>query len=271
MLGAIAGDIIGSRFEWNNIKTTDFELFAERSRPTDDSVMTCAVAQALLDTRPAEGEPWDAKALAQAAVERMRELGWAYPRAGYGGRFRNWLIEEEPRPYNSWGNGSAMRVSPAAWAARSLEEALALSDAVTAVTHNHPEGLKGARATAGVTWLARTGADKAALRAFAGGYYDFGFTIEEIRPSYKFDVSCQGSLPPALAAFFEGGDYEDVIRRIVSIGGDCDTTAAIAGAMAEGFFGMPPALRAEAMARLPERLAVIVEAFEEAWPARIAA
>ena len=247
MLGALIGDIAGSRFEWNNIKTKDFELLTAigRCRPTDDSIMSLAVAKAILNCNG------DYTHLDRQAVSCMQELGRKYPHAGYGGAFRHWLVDENPRPYNSWGNGAAMRVSACGWAGCTLEEALAFSDAVTGVTHNHPEGLKGARAVTAAIFLLRTGTPVEQVREhIVGTYYPLDFTLDEIRPDYAFDVSCQGSVPQALEAFFEAKDFEDAIRNAISIGGDSDTIGAITGAVAEACWGIPDAFRAEARARL---------------------
>ena len=262
MIGAIVGDIAGSLYEFHNIKTRDFTIFADyygrRARPTDDSVMTLAVMQALLD---AADNP---SALPAAAVRRMQEFGRRYPYAGYGGAFRHWLVDPDPEPYNSWGNGAAMRVSGCGWAGKTLEEALAFSDAVTGVTHNHPEGLKGARAVTAAIFLLRTGTSMTDVRShICENYYPLDFTLDEIRPSYDFDVSCQGSVPQALEAFFEADSFESTIRNAVSIGGDSDTIAAIAGAVAGARWGVPDDLRAEALARLDEFQRRTVEEFEK--------
>ncbi len=259
MLGAIIGDIAGSRFEWNNRKSKEFTLLshAKGCRPTDDTIMTLAVAQAILDC----GGSYEA--LGEHASSRMRELGRKYPRAGYGGRFFQWIHDPDPQPYHSWGNGAAMRVSPCGFAARSLEEAKALSKAVTEVTHDHAEGVKGAEATAAAIYLARAGMGMAELRAYVEAhYYSISFTLDEIRPSYSFDVSCQGSVPQAFAAFFESTSFEDAIRNAVSIGGDSDTIAAIAGGIAEAYYGIPSALRTLALTFLDQRQLAILNTFE---------
>ena len=260
MFGAIIGDIVGSRFEWHNIKTKEFELFHRRCRPTDDSVMTLAVAQAILDS---EGDP---ASLSQNAVRRMQEIGRRYPGAGYGGRFNRWLYAQDPRPYHSFGNGSAMRVSPCGFAAKTLDEAIAMADAVTEVTHDHPEGMKGAEATAAAIFLARSGKTKEEIREhIVRNYYPLGFTLDEIRPSYTFDVSCQGSVPQALEAFFESESFEDAIRSAVSIGGDSDTIAAITGGVAEAYYGVPQELRDMALAYLDDTQMEILIAFSEKY------
>lgn len=261
MIGAIIGDVAGSRFEWNNIKTKEFRLFHPDCRVTDDSVMSLALARAILDCGG------DFNKLSEYAVARMQELGRRYPHAGFGGRFREWLGMDEPAPYNSFGNGSAMRVSPAGFAARSLEEAKELSEKVTAVTHNHPEGIKGAEATAVAIRLAQEGKDKEEIRDYIHrNYYPMDFTLEEIRPEYKFDVSCQGSVPQALKAFFESTGFEDAIRNAISIGGDSDTIAAICGSVAEAYYGVPELLALQAKNYLPDDLLEILERFEEKYP-----
>ena len=262
MLGAIIGDIAGSRFEWRNIKSKDFALFTQDCRMTDDSVMTLAIAQALADcgADPAGAE--------EAAVRRMQEFGRAWPKAGYGMRFFNWIFSEEPRPYNSYGNGAAMRVSPCAWAADSLEKALELARRVTAVTHDHPEGIKGAEATAAALWLARQGAGKEEIRAhIKAHYYPLDFTLDSIRAAYRFDMTCQGSVPQALEAFLEAEDFEDAVRNAISIGGDSDTIAAIAGSVAEAAFGIPDAIKAQALPFMEPRQIAVLEDFARAFPA----
>lgn len=260
MLGAIIGDIVGSRFEWHNCKSKEFDLFTSRCRPTDDSNMTLAVAQAFLRAKE------DKSDLAEQAVASMRELGAIYPRCGFGGRFAAWLRSDDPQPYGSWGNGSAMRVSPCAWAADSLEEALRFSDEVTAVTHDHPEGLKGARAVTAAIWLARTGADKQAIREhIQQNYYALDFTIDAIRPEYRFDVSCQGSVPQAIEAFLESDSFEDAVRTAVSVGGDSDTIAAITGSIAQAYYGIPEEISAQALTCLDNRQQSILTDFSEKY------
>lgn len=262
MMGAIIGDIVGSRFEWHNYRHKDFTLFHPKCRPTDDSIMTLAVAKAILMARPGYED------LAEQAVAAMQELGCKYPKAGYGRGFRAWLQSEHPAPYNSFGNGSAMRVSPAGFAARTEDEAKALSFAVTAVTHNHPEGIKGAEAVAVLIYHARQGMAMKELHKLAQNrYYPLDFTLDEIRPTYEFSSSCQGSVPQALVAFFSSTDFEDAIRNAISIGGDSDTIAAIAGSLAEAHYGIPEDLREAAMQRLDAPLQDIVTTFEVAFPA----
>ena len=237
MLGAIIGDIVGSRFEFHNRRNKGFDLFAPRCFPTDDSIMTLAVAGALMEA----GE--DMEALPGSAVRWMQELGREYPDCGFGGMFRGWIHSDDPQPYNSYGNGAAMRVSPVGFYARSEDEVRRLSHAVTAVSHDHPEGLKGAEATAMAIFLARSGADKAAIRErIERDYYRIDFTLDEIRPTYQFNETCQNSVPQAMEAFFEAESFEDAIRNAISIGGDSDTIAAIAGGIAEAYYGIPEAI-----------------------------
>ena len=259
MLGAIIGDISGSRFEWDNIKSKEFDLLTYRCHPTDDSNMTLAVAQAILQSHG------DWNRLSELAIASMRELGRKYPR-GYGGRFRQWLQSEDPQPYGSWGNGSAMRVSPCAWAAKDLDEALHLSDAVTEVTHNHTEGIKGARAITAAIFMARQGASMLESRDHIHQqYYPLDFTLDQIRPDYQFDVSCQGSVPQAIEAFLESTGFEDAIRNAISIGGDSDTIAAMAGSIAEAYYGIPAEIRDHGLTFLDGTQLSILNAFENTY------
>ena len=260
MLGAIIGDIAGSRFEWNNQKTKDFELFTGRCRPTDDSIMTIAIAKAILDS---EG---DLAKLEQNTVKYMQQFGRRYPDAGYGERFYDWIFTKEPQPYNSFGNGAAMRVSPCGFAAGTLQEAKALARAVTKVTHNHPKGMKAAEAVAVAIFLARNGKKLAEIREhIEQHYYKINFTLDEIRPSYRFDVTCQGSVPQAFEALFESTGFEDAIRNAISIGGDSDTIAAITGGMAEAYYGIPLTIRDKALLFLNDDLLKIVHSFEKKY------
>lgn len=268
MIGTIIGDIAGSTFEFDNCRTKDFDLFAPDSRLTDDSVMSLALAQALLETDA------DPARLPEAAADAMRAWGAAYPDAGYGGRFKAWLTDPAMPAYNSWGNGSAMRAGPCAWAAENLESALLLARASALPTHNHPEGIRGAQAVSALTFLARSGADKQALRRAAQHFYphDYGgaFTIDALRPHYTFDVSCAGSVPHAVEAFLESTDFEDAVRTAVSLGGDSDTIAAIAGSIAESYYGVPKALRARALCCLDARQREALTAFETRCGAKTA-
>lgn len=253
LLGALAGDIIGCPYEHAAYKSTDFELFGARSHFTDDSVLTIAVAEAILRGRSF-----------QEAI-----LDWArrYPHSGYGGYFRSWMRATDPQPYNSFGNGSAMRASAVGWAFATADEVLQAAEASAASTHNHPEGIKGAQATALAVFLARQGWTKEAMRAEIERRfdYDLGRTIEEIRPGYVYNETCQRTVPEALIAFFDGRDFEETIRLAVSLGGDADTLAAISGAVAEAFFGVPEWMAGEVKARLPGEMWQVVEAFSERY------
>ena len=267
MIGAIVGDIAGSRFEWHNRKTKRFTLLrakGESRHPcyfTDDTVMTLAVADAIMKWRKNGEGAYDA--LSAETVMSMQNFGRRYPHAGYGGAFRRWLKDENPQPYNSWGNGAAMRVSACGWAGQTLDEVKAMSRAVTEVTHNHPEGIKGAEATAVATFLARTGKSMDEIKeVVVRDYYPLDFTLDEIRPGYEFDVSCQGSVPPAVEAFFESTSFEDAIRNAISIGGDSDTIAAITGAVAGAYYGVPEDIREKAERFLDPCLLETLHAFE---------
>ena len=257
MIGAIFGDIVGSVYEFDNIKTKEFQLFTDKSKFTDDTVMTVAVADALMQFDKVS----DLEAFKKVLIRTMHRYGKKYPRAGYGGQFRMWLRNEETEPYGSYGNGSAMRVSPVAWYASSLDEALSLAKASAEITHNHPEGVKGAVVTAGATYLARTGATMAEIKEFVSGYYDMNFTLDEIRPSYYFNETCQHTVPQAIQAFFESISFEDAIRNGISIGGDSDTLCAICGAVAEAYYGMTEQEKAVAMSYLDEPKREVVRMF----------
>lgn len=232
MLGAIIGDIVGSRFEFNNIKSKNFALLHPDCFFTDDTVMTLAIAEALMLFMVNGGD------LQQLAILSMRRYGKCYPCCGYGSRFESWLASDKPIAYNSWGNGAAMRISSCGWLSHTLEEVKRYSHELTVVTHNHPEGLKGAECTAVCIYLARTGATKQEIDEALHRYYPERFTIDALRPSYKFYESCQQTVPQAVQCFLEAKDFEDTLRNAISIGGDSDTLAAIAGAIAEPFFGI---------------------------------
>lgn len=222
MLGAIIGDIVGSRFEWNNHKDKEFEFLTYKCFPTDDSIMSLAIAQAILVSKS------DHSDLSKNAVECMQSVGRNYPDCGYGGSFQEWIFSDNPKPYNSYGNGAAMRVSAAGFATESLEEAKVLSKLVTEVSHNHPEGIKGAEATAVAIYMAKSGSSMLEIRDYIDkNYYPMDFTLDEIRDSYQFNETCQETVPQALEAFFESTGFEDAIRNAISIGGDSDTLAAI--------------------------------------------
>ncbi|HXG10146.1 MAG TPA: ADP-ribosylglycohydrolase family protein [Gemmataceae bacterium] len=250
MLGAIAGDIIGSVYEGRPIKRTDFPLFSPCSRPTDDTVLTVALADSILS-----GTDY---------ADKLKEYYDLYPHAGYGGMFHQWARSPSREPYYSWGNGSAMRVSPVGHAYDSLDEVLRRAAESAAVTHNHPEGIKGAQAVAAAVFLARTGHDKAHIRQYVEETfgYPLGEPLNTIRAYYQFDVSCQGSVPPAIIAFLESTDYEDAVRKAVSLGGDSDTLACMTGGIAEAFYGGVPGPIAERVfALLDARLAQVVREF----------
>lgn len=260
MLGALIGDIAGSPYEWSNCKSKDFPLLEPRCRMTDDSVMTAAVASAVL-----MGDLENLDAFRQNVITEMRRLGNRFPGLGYGPRFERWLKAEAPQPYHSLGNGSAMRVSPVAWAAESLSQCLALAKASAEVTHDHPDGIAGACCVAGAVYLARTGADKEAIRDHVTRYYPLNFTLDEIREAYQFDVSCAGSVPQAMEAFLEAEDFEDAIRGAVSIGGDSDTIACMAGAVAAAFYGIPRDIREAALPFLEGEVRNIFDRFIQVY------
>lgn len=247
MFGAIIGDMCGSTYEWANEKDiTKIELLREGSFPTDDSVMTAAVARALTDTVGMSDCD-----IENAVITSMHYFGNLFPDAGYGGTFYRWLMTYNRRPYNSWGNGSGMRVAPAGWLYDSLEETLHAAELTAAVTHNHPEGIKGAKAIAACVYLARTGKSKDEIKAFVeNNYYKLNFTLDSIRKAYEFDVSCQGSCPQAIEAFLESNDFEDAIRKAISVGGDSDTIACMTGGIAEAFYGIPDEIKEKAFAIL---------------------
>ena len=260
MLGAIIGDIVGSRFERHNHKSKDFELFTDQCRFTDDTAMTVAIAKALLECNG------DYTNLGNHAIRCMQEIGQKYPNAGYGQIFYLWLHKKVPEPYWSYGNGSAMRVSPVAYAAKSEQECIELANAVTRVSHDHPEGIKGAEAAALATWGALYGAKKDMIRKrIEDQYYILGFTIDEIRPQYRFDSGCPGSVPQAIEAFLESEDFEDAIRIAVSLGGDSDTIAAIAGGIAGAYYGVPDDLWQKAASYLPQEFLDILEEFKQTY------
>ena len=255
MLGALCGDVIGSPFEHHGTKATDFALFSPASRVTDDGVLTCAVADAIL--RAAEsGDPPDYRTSILTYARR-------HPHAGYGGRFRRWFREPDPQPYGSFGNGSAMRVSPVGWAWDTVDDVLREAERSAAVSHDHPEGITGAQAVALGVLLARTGEENATIRDELTGRfrYDLSRTVGEIRPVYRFDVTCQGSVPEAIVCFLEARDWEDAVRLAVSLGGDADTQACIAGALAEARWGVPAVIADAVLGRVPPELARVVEAF----------
>jgi ADP-ribosyl-[dinitrogen reductase] hydrolase len=250
LLGAIAGDVIGSVYEFAGQKKYDFPLFVPGSRFTDDSVLTLAVADAILHER--------------SYLDCIREYALRYPHSGFGGYFRKWMYSDDPRPYNSFGNGSAMRVSAVGWAFDTLEEVLREAERSAAVTHNHPEGTKGAQAAALCVYLARMGEGKGNIKqeVQARFGYDLERTLDEIRPTYQFNEICRQTVPEAILAFLESNDYEDAVRKAISLGGDADTLAAITGAIAEAYYGgVPAGIVDEVMIRLPADLKSVVNEF----------
>jgi len=251
ILGAIAGDIIGSRFEHDNTKKTDFSLFSPYCRFTDDTALTVATMECLMSEK-------------RDYARFYRQYALKYPHSGFGGGFKGWMYAANPQPYNSFGNGSAMRVSPVGWRFPTLEETLAEAEQSATVTHNHGEGIKGAQAVAAAVFLARTGKSKEEIKqcietTFA---YDLQRTCDEIRPSYHFDVTCQGSVPESIIAFLESADFESAVRLAVSLGGDSDTIAAITGSIAEAFYGsVPDNIAKEVIKRLPKEFCTVIEQF----------
>lgn len=249
MIGAIAGDIIGSVYEWNRIKTKQFDLFSPDCCFTDDSVLTVALAESILTDND--------------YASLMRTYYRRYPDAGYGGLFHEWARAYESRPYNSWGNGAAMRISAVGFAFSTLDEVLARASEYTAVTHNHTEGIKGAQATAAAIFLARTGNTKADIKQYTTVtfHYDLSRSVDEIRPAYQFDESCQGTVPQAIVCFLESTDFEDAIRNAISLGGDSDTLACITGGIAQAYYGVPATIAERAMSILDEDLKSITARF----------
>jgi ADP-ribosylglycohydrolase len=261
MLGAIIGDIVGSRFERENIKSKEFELFTEECSVTDDSIMTLAVAKTIIESNRKglkQGDRYSDEYFSdieKCAVKNMQKLGRKYPYCGFSGRFYKWIISDDPKPYNSFGNGAAMRISPVGFYISDENEIEMLTKAITGVSHSHEEGIKGAEATVMAIYLARNGYGKEEIRKRINEeYYTLDFKIDEIRDDYVFDVTCQGSVPQAITAFLESLSFEDAIRTAVSIGGDSDTIAAIAGSIAEAYYGIPEELKAKAIFYLDDYL-----------------
>ena len=252
MKGAIIGDIIGSVYEFHNIKTKAFPLWSPAGKFTDDSVMTVAVADAIMSGRP--------------FGEVLHEYGRKYPVRGYGGRFHSWLYNDHPKPYDSFGNGSAMRVSPCAYLAKgNREQALTWATASAVCTHNHPEGVKGAMAITDCILMAQDHRPKDEFKSLAEHLYgyDMNFTIDEIRPTFSFDETCQGTVPQAIECFLESHDFESAIRIAISLGGDSDTIANITGGIAEAYYGVPKEMKAAAMEILTEEMRKVVNAMYE--------
>lgn len=251
MLGAMIGDIVGSVFEWDNIKTTDFRLFSEAGFFTDDTVLTAATAKALMS--------------GLEYTEVYQDFSRRYPGRGYGGYFLEWIQAEDPQPYNSWGNGSAMRASPVGFAFDTAEAVLAEAERSAVVTHNHPEGIKGAQATALAVWMAREGVSQDEIRREITSRFDYDLArrLDEIRPVYTYDVSCQGSVPEAIIAFLESVDFEDAIRKAISLGGDSDTIACITGGIAEAYYGIPDEIARQGLSYLPEEFVTLIDDFNQ--------
>lgn len=250
MVGAIAGDVIGSVYEHHHIKTTDFPLFHKYSRFTDDTVLTIAIADAILNQTD--------------YAKSLKIFGRKYPDAGYGSAFLTWIFEPESQPYNSWGNGSAMRVSPIGFAFSTIETVLSEAKKSAEVSHNHPEGIKGAQAAACAIFLARTGESKENIRQKISERFGYNLkrTIDDIRPLYNFDASCQGSVPEAIIAFLDSDSYEDAVRKAVSLGGDSDTLACIAGGISQAFYKkIPTEIIMEIRKRLPQEFLEIIDMF----------
>lgn len=283
MYGAFIGDIVGSKYEFHNIKTKKFPLFSQGCDYTDDTIMTVAVAKAILLSRQDKLEANESrKGFQEFLIETMRDFGKRYPNptGAYGSSFANWLRQYNPKPYGSYGNGSAMRVSPCGLVAVTLEEALALARAAACVTHNHPEGIKGAEAVSAAVFLAKCGKGKEEIKQYISEhYYNLDFTLDEIRDSYEFDGSCQGSVPQAIVAFLESVSFEDAIRNVISIGGDCDTTGAITGSIAWVYYAIQTgkysgwvynefdpamsAIKAKAITYIPQEFVDIADEFHE--------
>ncbi len=254
MIGAIAGDIIGSVYEWANIKTKDFPIFADRCIFTDDSILTIALADTILT-----GTPY---------AENLKTFYRWYPDGGYGGSFHRWARSRHSEPYNSWGNGAAMRISPVGYVFDDLETVLAEAEEYTAVTHDHPEGIKGGQSVAAAIFLAKSGKSKAEIRQYIETQFDYDLSrhVDDIRPTYTFDVSSQGTVPQAIRAFLDSTDFEDAIRTAISLGGDSDTLACITGGIAQAFYrGVPPLIQTKVYSILDNRLASITRAFMEKY------
>ena len=275
MLGAIIGDVVGSRFEFNPTKTKDFELFVTNNyfdkngkltlhyfdhgcKFTDDTAMTIAICKALLDC---DG---DYTNLGQLTVTNMKYFGKKYPLIGYGARFNNWLTSPSSAPYNSFGNGSAMRIGAVPYFAKSLEEVKSLSRTVTEVTHNHPEGVKGAEAVAVCIWMALHGSTKDEIKQYIeNNYYKLDYDYDDLVSNYMFDETCQGSVPQAIYCFVISDSFEDTVRTAVSIGGDADTLAAMAGAIAEAYYGIPSEIKQRVLDFLPNEFVDVINRFNE--------
>lgn len=267
MIGAIIGDIVGSCFEFNNHKSKEFELFNVDCEVTDDSIMTLAVAKAIMEANKIvnpiinHDKNSDYYSMIESMTIRyMQEIGRKYPNCGYGGMFYHWVFSSNPKPYNSFGNGAAMRISPVGFVARTEDEVCKLSKVITSTTHNHDEGIKGAEATAVAIFMARRGFNKDEIRnKINQKYYSLNFTIDEIRDAYRFNETCQETVPQAITAFLESNSFEDAIRTAISIGGDSDTLATITGSIAEAYYGVPEQIKEKALIYLDTDLRLIYD------------
>jgi ADP-ribosyl-[dinitrogen reductase] hydrolase len=268
LIGAIIGDIVGSRFEFNNHRSKKFILFTDKCKVTDDSIMTLAVAKAIMETEKnlklssnsSVNNYYYYELLKSMTIRYMQEIGRKYPYCGYGGMFGRWIFSDNPKPYNSFGNGAAMRISPVGFIAAAEDEAKKLSETVTAVTHNHKEGIKGAEATVISIYLAKNGASKEDIRQKINeNYYYMNLTIDAIRDTYEFNETCQVTVPQAIVAFLESNSFEDAIRTAISVGGDSDTLAAITGSIAEAYYGVPEDIKEKALTYLDEGLRSIYD------------
>lgn len=268
LIGAIIGDIVGSRFEFNNHRSKEFELFTDECNVTDDSIMTLAVAKAIMETgknlkllsNDSKNNYYYYKLLKSMTIRYMQKIGRKYPHCGYGGMFGQWIFSDNPKPYYSFGNGAAMRISPVGFIAPTEDEARKLSETITAVTHNHKEGIKGAEATVISIYMAKHGASKEEIRQKINeDYYNLNFTIDEIRDTYEFNETCQETVPQAIVAFLESDSFEDAIRTAISVGGDSDTLAAITGSIAEAYYGVPEDIKEKALTYLDTELRSIYD------------
>jgi ADP-ribosylglycohydrolase len=268
MIGAIIGDVIGSVFEWHNVKTTEFELFSRESKFTDDTVMTIALADALLSKQTFRNPIKDEFESRTTYTAKLKQYGHRYPDAGYGNMFNEWIKAGNPKPYKSYGNGSAMRVSPIGFAANTLQEVLKESKRSARVTHNHHEGIKGAQAVASAVFLANNGESKENIKLFIERKFKYNLNrkLDDIRPTYKFDSSCQGSVPEAIVSFLESVNFEDAIRKAISLGGDSDTIACITGGLAQAYYKKIPAeILNETLFRLDNGMKMIIKEFNKKY------
>jgi type I restriction enzyme M protein len=264
MIGAMIGDLIGSIYEFNNIKTKKFPLFSKRSYYTDDSIMTLAVANALMESKG------DLKVLGQHTIKWMKFFAKIYPFAGYGSKFKYWVFSDDPQPYNSYGNGAGMRVSACGIVGKTEKETLKFAQEVTKISHNHPEGIKAAEAIAISVFFLRQGKGKKFVEQYVQDhYYSLNFTLDDIRPTYSFTEEASLSTPQAIVAFLESSSFEDAIRNAVSIGGDSDTIAAMTGALAAEYYGIPPAILTQAYTKFDGLMKGYVDPFIKAYPIKI--